>query len=69
VHGNTPDPADIDKSYRAVIYHLEPYDTNPEAPRITLLVQMISEEKIKVEAFNGWVRNPNFTDKARYYTR
>ena len=69
VHGNTPDPADINKSYGAVIYYLEPYDTNPEAPRITLLVQMISEEKIKVEAFNGWVKNPRFTDKARYYTR
>jgi len=69
VHGNTPDPADVDPSYGKVVYHLEPYDTNPDAPKITLLVQMISDEKIKVEVCQGWISNPEFTENARYYTR
>ena len=33
VHGKTPDPADVDSSYGKVVYYLEPYDTNPNAPR------------------------------------
>jgi len=69
VHGNAPDPADIEVSSGKVIYYLEPYDTNPDAPRITLLVQMISDEKIKVETFQGWINNPEFTENARYYIR
>jgi len=69
VHGDAPDPADVEPSYGKVIYHLEPYDTNPDAPKITLLVQMINEERIKVEAFSGWVSNPEFTENAHYYTR
>jgi hypothetical protein len=69
VHGDAPDPADVDPSTGKVVYYLEPYDTNPDAPKITLLVQMVSDEKIKVEAFQGWISNPEFTEDACYYTR
>jgi len=63
------DPADVNLSTGKVVYYLEPYDTNPDAPKITLLVQMISDEEIKVEAFQGWISNPKFTENAHYYTR
>ncbi|HIE18748.1 TPA: hypothetical protein EYP75_03380 [Candidatus Bathyarchaeota archaeon] len=69
VHGSASNPSDVDPSYGKVVYYLAPYDTNPDAPKITLLVQMISEEKIKVEAFQGWIKNPKFTENTRYYTR
>ncbi|MGQ9811403.1 MAG: hypothetical protein ACUVQ7_08690 [bacterium] len=35
----------------------------------TLLVQMISETKIKIEVFQGKVDNPEFTGNALIYTR
>jgi len=69
VHGTAPDPVDVVLSSGKVVYYLEPYDTNPDAPKITLLVQMISDERIKVEAFRGWINDPKFTENARYYTR
>ena len=69
VHGRAPDPAVVDLSSGEVVYYLEPYDTNADAPNITLLVQMVSEDKIKIEAFQGWVSNPKFTENAYDYTR
>ncbi|RJS87814.1 hypothetical protein CW704_01745 [Candidatus Bathyarchaeota archaeon] len=69
IHGNTPDPADVDPSSGKIVYYLEPYDTNPDAPKITLLVQMVSDDRIKVEAFKGWISSPEFTENAYYYTR
>jgi len=69
VYGSAPDPADVDPSSGEIVYYLEPYDTNPDAPKITLLVQMIGDERIKVEAFQGWINSPGFTENAHYYTR
>ncbi|MHA1238267.1 MAG: hypothetical protein ACTSSJ_03350 [Candidatus Odinarchaeia archaeon] len=69
VNGTAPDPAEVTTSSGQVVYHLKPYDTNLEAPEITLLVQMITDEKIKVEAFQGWVDSPQFTENAYYYIR
>jgi len=69
VHGSALDPAVVDLSSGEVVYYLEPYDTNADAPNITLLVQMVSEDKIKIEAFQGWVSNPKFTENAYDYTR
>ena len=69
VYGNKPDPATIDVSSGKVVYWLKGADVNPDAPRITLLVQMIDDERIKVEVFKGWVKNPEFTENARIYTR
>ena len=33
-------------------------------PDVTLLVQMLYDETIKVEAFQGHLSDPEFTDKA-----
>lgn len=37
--------------------------------RYTLLVRMESDERIKVEIFEGNVSDPEFTSNAMYYTR
>jgi|GEM_PF-420936 hypothetical protein len=70
VYGNTPDPADVGIESGKVVYWLygDP-ELNPDLPKITLIVELISEEKIKVEVFEGWINNPDFTENALYYTR
>ncbi|RKY67323.1 MAG: hypothetical protein DRQ08_00365 [Candidatus Latescibacterota bacterium] len=71
VVGNAPDPADVTVETGKVVYWLT---TPPEMgidklPDVTLLVQMIDDETIKVEAFQGHLSDPEFTDKALIYTR
>ncbi|HID11016.1 MAG TPA: hypothetical protein EYP17_06910 [Candidatus Latescibacteria bacterium] len=71
VVGNAPDPADVTVKTGKVAYWLT---TPPEMgiekiPDATLLVQMLDEETIKVEAFQGHLSNPEFTEKALIYTR
>jgi len=71
VVGNAPDPANITVESGKVVYWL----TTPpelgveELPEATLLVQMLDEETIKVEAFQGHLSSPEFTANARLYTR
>ncbi|SLM11964.1 exported hypothetical protein [uncultured spirochete] len=37
--------------------------------KYTLLAQVVEENKIKVELFDGNIDNPSFTENAKYYTR
>jgi hypothetical protein len=37
--------------------------------KYTLLAQVVAEDKIKVQLFEGNVGNPSFTESAMYYTR
>ena len=71
VQGNTPDPADVTVDAGKVVYWLygAPEMGADYAQKATLIVQMVTDEKIKVEAFDGWIENPDFTENAVYYTR
>jgi len=80
VKGNGPDFKDIDINSGKVVYKLIPVKEGDEffgesqqsesdIVTNTLLVQMVNEEKIKVEVFDGDVQNPSFTESAKFYTR
>lgn len=71
-----PDPATVTVQSGPVVYHL----SNPvwkevsgewtlEIAKLTILVQMISDEEIKIEWFEGHPENPSFTSSAKHYTR
>ena len=71
-----PDPATVTVQSGPVVYYL----SNPVwrevsgkwtwvTVKLTILVQMVSDEEIKVEWFEGHVENPSFTSKAKHYTR
>ena len=70
VYGNTPDPADISIDDGQVVYKLQGTEEYGETSvKATLLMEMVDNETIKVEGFNGWVSNPVFTGEAKYYIR
>ncbi len=71
VKGNSPDPAEVTVDTGMVVYYLDsPSEYGLDRlPRATLIVEMVGPERIKVEAFEGWVENPEFTESALYYTR
>ena len=70
VYGNSPDPADVSLKDGKVIYHIQGTEEYGETSiKATLLVEMIDNETIKVEGFNGWISNPTFTENAKYYMR
>jgi len=61
-----PDFGEVSAESGAVTYHLVGSDNN-----YTLIVQVVGDEKIKVEAFEGHQNGLSFTDKAKanFYTR
>ena len=70
IEGNAPDPADITPSSGKVVYKLRGTDEfGQQNIKVTLLVEMVDNNKIKVEGFTGWVSNPKFTEEAKYYHR
>jgi len=70
VEGNSPDPADITTEDGAVVYRLRGTEEYGETSiTATLLVEMVDENRIKVEGFPGHVSNPQFTSNAQYYIR
>ncbi len=77
VKGNAPDFKTIDKNSEKVIYKLigvmegDEFFGRPLSNTVThtLLVEMIDDEKIKVELFDGDVNPTSFTSKAKIYTR
>lgn len=70
VEGNSPDPANVSVETGIVIYRLRGDPASGmESLTATLLVQMINNNKIKVEGFDGYPSNPKFTSNAKYYTR
>jgi hypothetical protein len=71
VYRNAPDPADVTPETGKVVYWL---DTPPEYgierhPKYTLIVEMLDEETIRVQVFQGWIDDPEFTEEAQIYTR
>jgi len=71
VKGNSPDPAEVTVETGMIVFYL---DTPPEygidrLPQATLIVEMVEPDRIRVEAFEGWIENPEFTENALYYTR
>ncbi|MFQ6129323.1 MAG: hypothetical protein ACE5OT_00735 [Candidatus Hadarchaeaceae archaeon] len=67
VEGNSPDPAQVSPENGIVTYRLN--EVRGGASTATILVQVIDDEKIKVEGFKGHLSNPTFTLNAKYYTR
>jgi len=65
-----PDFTEVSIESGKVIYHL--VGIYPETVRdkdYTLVVQVVGDERIKVEAFEGHQEEVNFTDKAVFYNR
>lgn len=79
VKNNSPDFKDISINSGKVVYHLIPtregveflgwIDYYSQTVTKTLLVQMLNDEKIKVELFDGEIQSPNFTGNAKFFTR
>ncbi len=68
VDGNSPDPAEVSAENGIIVYRLRG-TTNWEGETATILAQVVDNERIKVEAFEGHPSNPTFTSNAKYYTR
>jgi len=71
-----PDPATVTVQSGPVVYYLSHpvwREVSGEwtwvTVKLTILVQMVSDEEIKVEWFEGHVENPTFTSNAKHYTR
>ncbi len=70
-----PEYKDVTVSSGPAVYKLadavEGMNSFPTSADITytLLAQVVEEDKIKVQLFEGNVENPSFTDSALYYTR
>jgi hypothetical protein len=68
VEGNSPDPEDVSTENGVIVYRLRG-TTNWEGETATILAQVVGNERIKVEAFEGHPPSPTFTSNAKYYTR
>lgn len=62
-----PDPATVTVDSGPVVYKLV-VSGAPDV-KLTPLVQMVKEDRIKIEGFEGWIESPSFTPQAKYYTR
>ncbi|HID60671.1 MAG TPA: hypothetical protein EYP46_02285 [Hadesarchaea archaeon] len=70
VVGNSPDPADISMESGMVVYRLRGTpEWGDESVTATIIVQLVDDERIKVEGFSGHPSNPQFTADAQYYVR
>lgn len=77
VKNNAPDFKDIDVKSGPIVYKLygvmegDEFFNRPlsEIVSYTLLVQMINDEKIKIELFDGDLVNPSFSGNVKYYIR
>jgi len=68
VDGNSPDPAEVSAESGIIKYRLRG-TTNWEGETATILAQVVDNERIKVEAFEGHPSSPVLTSNAKYYTR
>ena len=71
VYGNSPDPRSISVGGGRVVYWLEaaPEWTGGRLQKRTLLVELIDDERIRVEVFDGWFGGPAFSGSALIFTR
>ncbi|MBD3172903.1 hypothetical protein GF326_10560 [Candidatus Bathyarchaeota archaeon] len=44
-------------------------DEHSHMPRITVLVELLDYETLRIEAFSGWINEPSFSENAHIYTR
>jgi len=44
-------------------------DEHSHMPRITVLVELLDYETLRIEAFSGWINEPSFSENAQIYTR
>jgi len=68
IDGNSPDPAEVSAENGIIVYRLRG-TTNWQGETATILAQVVDNEKIKVEGFEGHPSDPTFTSNAKYYTR
>lgn len=70
VSGNAPDPAQINGSHGAIAYNLTSVGRFVSSDERTILVEVVEGDsrKIKIEAFEGHIAAPTFTDP-KYYIR
>ncbi len=70
VYGNSPNPAYITPDSGMVVYHVY---TSPgigvELHQYTIIVKMLDDYTIKVDAFEGIQNDPHFTNQARIFRR
>ena len=64
-----PDFTQVSIESGKVTYHLVGADPQTEDKKYTLVVQVVGDERIKVEAFEGHQEEVDFTDKAVFYNR
>jgi len=62
------DPSDVALSSGQIIYKLTELEQFG-SDTATILVELVEDEKIKVEGFSGHQSNPSFTGNAQYYIR
>jgi len=70
VDGNTPDPATVTISSGQTVYNLHGTEDFGEASlTATILVELVGDDRIKIEGFTGTQSSPSFTSNAKYYIR
>jgi hypothetical protein len=67
---NSPSPVTITTESGQVVFELQGLaEYGQESVKATLLVEMIDDTMIQVEAFSGWQSSPSFTSNAVTYIR
>ena len=69
VYGNSPDPAEVTVESGKVVYWLMNAPDWDRLPRYTMIVELLDNETLRVEVFEGWIENPEFTNQTYIYTR
>ena len=72
VENETPKFSQVDTNCGAIYYQLEgdpECDQYSHMPKITVLVELLDSETLKIEAFSGWIPDPVFSENAQIYTR
>jgi len=70
VENNSPNPKNVGINSGKIIYYLEgTSESGNQNIHGTMIVKMLTNKTIKVEAFNSKVLNPEFTSNAKIYYR
>lgn len=72
VTGNSPDPASVTPESGPVVYHLQvAHGSGQVDPGIvaTVLVEVLPDNRIRVQGYDGRIEDPEFTEDAKLYVR
>ena len=72
VEMETPKFSQVDSESGVINYWLEgdpESDEHSQMPKITVLVELLDYETLRIEAFSGWLSEPSFSENAQIYTR